>query len=132
MVNFYKTLIIVIHILFANPIDGTPKIALIFGAAGQDGTYLTDFLLQKGYVVHGVINKHLGSTQYIKKNYPNNFFIHQGSLYEIDELTNLLEKVDPDEVYNLASQSQVQKSFKSPVYTTEVNALGTLKNIRSH
>jgi GDPmannose 4,6-dehydratase len=123
----HKFLISLIIILVPALINGSPKKALVFGVAGQDGTYLTEFLLHKGYIVHGVINKHLGSTQTIKKEFPNNFFIHRHNLSDTDELSTLLEKVDPDEIYNLSSQSQVQKSFKSPLYTTEVNALGTLK-----
>jgi GDPmannose 4,6-dehydratase len=110
------------------------KKALIFGVTGQDGAYLSKFLLKKGYVVHGV--KRRGSTlntyriddiyndQLVKKNY---FFLHYGDVTDSLSVFNIINKVKPNEVYNLAAQSHVAVSFEIPEYTTNTDALGTLR-----
>ena len=110
------------------------KKALIFGVTGQDGAYLSKFLLQKGYVVHGV--KRRSSTlntyriddiyndQLVKKNY---FFLHYGDVTDSLSVFNIINKVKPNEVYNLAAQSHVAVSFEIPEYTTNTDALGTLR-----
>lgn len=110
------------------------KKALITGITGQDGSYLAEFLLKKGYVVHGIKRRsssfntaridHLYQDIHNKK---SNFFLHYGDLTDGNSIRDLIDKIRPDEVYNLAAQSHVDISFKLPEYTTEVNALGTLK-----
>ena len=110
------------------------KIALIFGVTGQDGAYLSKFLLKKNYIVHGV--KRRNSTINTFRiddiyNYPfskkNNFILHYGDISDSLSVFKLIKKVMPDEVYNLAAQSHVAVSFKLPEYTTNVDALGTLR-----
>jgi len=110
------------------------KKALITGVTGQDGSYLAEFLLKKGYVVHGIKRRsssfntaridHLYQDIHKKK---SNFFLHYGDMTDGNSIRDLIVKIHPDEVYNLAAQSHVDISFKLPEYTTEVNALGTLK-----
>ncbi|HAR62903.1 MAG TPA: GDP-mannose 4,6-dehydratase [Candidatus Margulisbacteria bacterium] len=110
------------------------KKALITGITGQDGSYLTEFLLEKGYVVHGIIRRasqfntdridHLYKDQHIKE---AKMFLHYGDLTDSSNLNRILEKVQPDEIYNLAAQSHVQVSFEVPEYTAEVDAVGTLR-----
>jgi GDPmannose 4,6-dehydratase len=110
------------------------KKALITGITGQDGSYLAEFLLKKGYAVHGIKRRsssfntaridHLYQDIHNKK---SNFFLHYGDLTDGNSIRDLIDKIRPDEVYNLAAQSHVDISFKLPEYTTEVNALGTLK-----
>ena len=110
------------------------KKALITGITGQDGSYLAEFLLKKGYVVHGIKRRsssfntaridHLYQDIHNKK---SNFFLHYGDLTDGNSIRDLIDKIRPDEVYNLAAQSHVDISFKLPEYTTEVNAVGTLK-----
>ncbi len=109
------------------------KKALIFGVTGQDGTYLTEFLLKKNYEVHGIKRRSsLSNTNYLtpllqNKEYKNNFVIHYGDLSNIESIVTLIRKIDPDEIYNLAAQSHVKISFDTPEYTADVNALGTLR-----
>ena len=110
------------------------KRALIFGVTGQDGAYLTKFLLQKGYVVHGVKRRASTLNTYriddiyndplVKK---NNFFLHYGDVTDSISVFNIINKVKPNEVYNLAAQSHVAVSFEIPEYTTNADALGTLR-----
>ncbi len=110
------------------------KKALIFGVTGQDGAYLSKFLLQKGYVVHGVkrrsstINTHriddIYDDQLVKK---NDFFLCYGDVTDSLSILNIIKKVRPNEVYNLAAQSHVAVSFELPEYTTNTDALGTLR-----
>ena len=110
------------------------KKALITGVTGQDGSYLAEFLLKKGYEVHGIKRRsssfntaridHLYQDSHNKK---VNFFLHYGDMTDGNSIRNLITKILPDEIYNLAAQSHVDISFKLPEYTTEVNALGTLK-----
>ena len=110
------------------------KKALIFGVTGQDGAYLSKFLLQKGYVVHGVKRRSSTLNTYriddiykdplVKK---NDFFLHCGDVTDSLSVFNIINKVKPNEVYNLAAQSHVAVSFEIPEYTTNADALGTLR-----
>ena len=110
------------------------KIALITGITGQDGSYLAEFLLKKGYEVHGIKRRSsLFNTSRIDHLYEDHYkkdkklFIHYGDLTDSLSLTHTLEKIKPDEIYNLAAQSHVHVSFDNPVYTSQVNALGSLR-----
>ncbi len=109
------------------------KKALITGLTGQDGSYLAELLLEKGYEVHGIIRRsssfntgridHLINNESIR----GRFFFHHGDLTDASNLNRLLEKIEPDEIYNLAAQSHVHVSFELPDYTAQVDALGTLR-----
>ena len=109
------------------------KIALITGITGQDGSYLAEFLLKKNYIVHGIkrrsssLNTKRIDHIYIDPHFSKNFFLHYGDLVDSTSLLDLIYKILPDEIYNLAAQSHVLTSFKIPDYTAQVNALGTLK-----
>ncbi|MHB1685949.1 MAG: GDP-mannose 4,6-dehydratase [Ignavibacteriaceae bacterium] len=110
------------------------KRALITGITGQDGSYLTELLLEKGYEVHGIIRRSSSfNTGRIDHLYGNNeilnkkMFLHYGDLVDTSNLNRLLEKIEPDEIYNLAAQSHVKVSFEVPDYTGQVDALGTLR-----
>ena len=110
------------------------KIALITGITGQDGSYLAEQLLEKGYEVHGVIRRSSSfNTQRIDHLYNDpevmnkKLFLHYGDLVDTSNLNRLLEKIEPDEIYNLAAQSHVKVSFEVPDYTAQVDALGTLR-----
>ena len=109
------------------------KKALITGITGQDGSYMAEILLEKGYEVHGIIRRsssfNTGRINHIinDKKYKNRFFFHHGDVTDASNLNRLLEKIQPDEIYNLAAQSHVQVSFDVPDYTAQVDALGTLR-----
>lgn len=110
------------------------KRALITGVTGQDGSYLAEFLLEKGYEVHGIKRRaSLFNTQRIDHIYQDphvdnaNFILHYGDLTDSSNLTRILQEVRPDEVYNLGAQSHVAVSFESPEYTADVDAMGTLR-----
>lgn len=110
------------------------KIALISGITGQDGAYLAEFLLGKGYVVHGIKRRSsLFNTDRIDHLYQDihneniNFFLHYGDLTDATSLIRIIQMVQPDEIYNLAAQSHVQVSFETPEYTANSDALGTLR-----
>ncbi|MFK4766379.1 GDP-mannose 4,6-dehydratase [Desulfobaculum sp. SPO524] len=110
------------------------KKALITGITGQDGAYLAEFLLRKGYEVHGIKRRaSLFNTDRVDHLYQDphngerNFFLHYGDLADSSNLIRIMQEVQPDEVYNLAAQSHVQVSFESPEYTADVDALGTLR-----
>ena len=112
------------------------KKALITGITGQDGSYLAELLLEKGYEVHGIIRRASSfNTERIDHLFDNpelhdvRFFLHHGDLTDSSNLNRLLEKIEPDEIYNLAAQSHVQVSFDVPEYTEEVDAVGTLRFI---
>lgn len=110
------------------------KKALITGVTGQDGSYLAEFLLEKGYEVHGIKRRaSLFNTQRIDHIYQDphvdnaKFILHYGDLTDSSNLTRILQDVQPDEVYNLGAQSHVAVSFESPEYTADVDAMGTLR-----
>lgn len=105
------------------------KIALITGVTGQDGSYLSEQLLEKGYSVHGIIRRSSSfNTSRIDHLCSNpNFKLHYGDLTDSSNINRLLEKIAPDEIYNLAAQSHVQVSFEIPEYTAQVDAIGTLR-----
>ena len=110
------------------------KKALITGVTGQDGSYLAEFLLQKGYEVHGIKRRASSfNTQRIDHLYEDphtenaNLFLHYGDLTDSINLMNIIQKVKPDEIYNLGAQSHVAVSFESPEYTANSDALGTLR-----
>jgi GDPmannose 4,6-dehydratase len=110
------------------------KIALITGISGQDGSYLTELLLDKGYEVHGIIRRHsMISTTRIDYLFENplignkSLFLHYGDLTDSSNLNRLIEKIRPDEIYNLAAQSHVAVSFEVPEYTAETTGVGTLR-----
>jgi GDPmannose 4,6-dehydratase len=112
----------------------TKKVALITGVTGQDGSYLAEFLLEKGYEVHGIKRRASSlNTQRIDHIYQDtheenvNFFLHYGDLTDTSNLTRILKEVQPDEVYNLGAQSHVAVSFEAPEYTADVDAMGTLR-----
>jgi GDPmannose 4,6-dehydratase len=107
--------------------------ALITGITGQDGSYLAELLLNKGYEVHGIIRRsssfNTGRIDHIinDEQYKDQFFFHHGDVTDASNLNRILETVEPDEIYNLAAQSHVQVSFEVPDYTAQVVALGTLR-----
>jgi len=110
------------------------KVALITGVTGQDGSYLAEFLLEKGYEVHGIKRRASSfNTERIDHIYQDvheankNFFLHYGDLSDSSNLTRILKSVQPDEVYNLGAQSHVAVSFESPEYTADVDAMGALR-----
>lgn len=110
------------------------KVALITGITGQDGAYLAELLLKKGYRVHGVKRRaSLFNTDRIDHLYQDpheqnrNFFLHYGDLTDSTNLIRIIQEVQPDEIYNLAAQSHVQVSFETPEYTANADALGTLR-----
>ena len=110
------------------------KIALIFGVTGQDGSYLSKFLLKKKYIVHGVKRRNSTINTYriddiYKEPFSKkqNFFLHYGDISDSLSIFKIINKIKPDEIYNLAAQSHVAVSFRLPEYTTNVDALGTLR-----
>jgi GDPmannose 4,6-dehydratase len=110
------------------------KVALITGITGQDGSYLAELLLKKGYEVHGIIRRHSSiNTERIDHLYNNKdirdvtLFLHHGDLTDSSNLNRLIEKIRPTEIYNLGAQSHVAVSFEVPEYTAEVTGVGTLR-----
>ena len=110
------------------------KIALIFGVTGQDGSYLAEFLIKKGYYVHGVKRRsssfntgrldHLYQDPHERK---RNFFLHFGDVTDAISVSSLIKKIKPSEIYNLAAQSHVAVSFEVPEYTANADAIGALR-----
>ena len=110
------------------------KVALITGATGQDGAYLAELLLKKGYVVHGVkrrsssLNTQRVDHLYVDPHIENvKFFLHYGDMTDATNLIRLIQESQPTEIYNLAAQSHVQVSFETPEYTANADGLGTLR-----
>ncbi len=110
------------------------KVALITGITGQDGAYLAEFLLKKGYVVHGIKRRssmfNTSRIDHLYKDQHENdvrFFLHYGDLTDSTNLIRIIQEVQPDEIYNLAAQSHVMVSFETPEYTANSDALGTLR-----
>ena len=110
------------------------KIALIFGVTGQDGSYLADLLLKKGYLVHGVKRRssslntgrvdHIYQDPFEKK---RKFFLHYGDVTDAISVSRLIKMIKPSEIYNLAAQSHVSVSFEVPEYTANADAIGALR-----
>ena len=112
----------------------THKVALITGITGQDGSYLAELLLEKGYIVHGIKRRaSLFNTERVDHLYQDphvnhrNFVLHYGDLTDSSNLIRIMQQVQPDEVYNLGAQSHVAVSFESPEYTADVDAIGPLR-----
>ncbi len=110
------------------------KVSMITGVTGQDGAYLSEYLLNKGYIVHGIKRRSsLFNTQRVDHLYkdPNeaetNFYLHYGDLTDATNIIRILQETQPDEIYNLAAQSHVQVSFETAEYTANADALGTLR-----
>jgi len=111
-----------------------PRVALITGITGQDGAYLAEFLLKKGYIVHGVKRRsslfntdridHLYQDPHVKK---ASFILHYGDLTDSTNLIRIIQQVQPDEIYNLAAMSHVAVSFETPEYTANADGIGTLR-----
>jgi GDPmannose 4,6-dehydratase len=118
----------------AAPSSRRPKVALITGITGQDGAYLAEFLLKKGYIVHGVKRRsslfntdridHLYQDPHVKK---ASFILHYGDLTDSTNLIRIIQQVQPDEIYNLAAMSHVAVSFETPEYTANADGIGTLR-----
>ncbi len=111
-----------------------PKVALITGITGQDGSYLAEFLLEKGYIVHGIKRRASSlNTQRIDHIYEDphiervNLKLHYGDLCDTSNLIRIIQETQPDEIYNLGAMSHVAVSFESPEYTADVDAVGTLR-----
>jgi GDPmannose 4,6-dehydratase len=111
-----------------------PKVALITGITGQDGSYLAEFLLEKGYIVHGIKRRvssfNTGRVDHIYQDphIPNaHFKLHYGDLSDTSNLVRIVQETQPDEIYNLGAQSHVAVSFESPEYTADVVGIGTLR-----
>ena len=114
--------------------QSTPKVALITGITGQDGSYLAEFLLEKGYIVHGIKRRASSfNTQRIDHVYQDphiehaNLKLHYGDLSDTSNLIRIIQETQPDEIYNLGAMSHVAVSFESPEYTADVDAMGTLR-----
>lgn len=112
----------------------TMKKALITGITGQDGSYLAELLLSKGYEVHGIIRRaSVFNTERIEHIYQDpheksiHLYLHYGDMVDASNLSRIIEKLNPSEIYNLAAQSHVKVSFELPEYTSNVDALGTLR-----
>nr|WP_315236321.1 GDP-mannose 4,6-dehydratase [uncultured Limnohabitans sp.] len=110
------------------------KVALITGITGQDGSYLAEFLLEKGYIVHGIKRRASSfNTQRVDHIYQDphvdnaNFKLHYGDLSDTSNLVRIVQETQPDEIYNLGAQSHVAVSFESPEYTADIDAMGTLR-----
>src|SRR6187200_2890546 len=111
-----------------------PKVALITGATGQDGAYLAELLLSKGYVVHGIKRRSSSfNTSRVDHLYHDpheqggRFHLHYGDVTDATNLIRIVQETQPDEIYNLAAQSHVQVSFETPEYTANADAVGTLR-----
>src|SRR6266567_2058781 len=112
----------------------TDRVALITGVTGQDGAYLAEFLLEKGYVVHGIKRRsssfNTGRVDHLYQDpHERNlrFMLHYGDLTDATNLIRIVQETQPDEIYNLAAQSHVQVSFETPEYTANADGLGTLR-----
>lgn len=129
--------ILLLIILCCSPIlEAQPKVALITGVTGQDGSYLAEFLLSKGYIVHGIKRRGslINNTKRVDHIYEDpsddcrhkRFFLHYGEMTDATNLMRLIQETQPDEIYNLAAQSHVQVSFEEPIYTAQADGIGAL------
>src|SRR6201992_1856730 len=114
---------------------GRKKVAFITGVTGQDGAYLAELLLDKGYIVHGIKRRsssfNTGRIDHLYRD-PHEgaavrFFLHHGDLTDATNLIRIIQETQPDEIYNLAAQSHVQVSFEEPEYTANADGIGTLR-----
>src|SRR6188474_2579252 len=109
------------------------KTALITGITGQDGAYLAEFLLKKGYNVHGVkrrsslMNTHRIDRLFFDKSLAERFHLHYGDMTDSSNILRIIQQTQPDEIYNLAAQSHVQVSFETPEYTANSDGIGVLR-----
>ena len=109
------------------------KVAMIIGVTGQDGAYLAEFLLNKGYVVHGIKRRasliNTGRIDHLRNDpfFKSRLFLHYGDVTDSTNIIRLIKEIQPDEIYNLSAQSHVQVSFEMPLYTADVDALGPLR-----
>ena len=110
------------------------KVALITGVTGQDGAYLSEYLLKKGYIVHGIKRRaSMFNTERIDHIYQDphlehrNFILHYGDMTDSMNITRIVQEVQPDEIYNLAAMSHVKVSFDTPEYTANADGIGTLR-----
>jgi len=124
--------------LKGNIVSIKPKVALITGITGQDGSYLAEFLLDKGYIVHGIKRRASSfNTQRVDHIYQDphvdnaNFKLHYGDLSDTSNLVRIIQETQPDEIYNLGAQSHVAVSFESPEYTADVVGMGTLRMLEA-
>ena len=107
------------------------KVALITGVTGQDGSYLSKFLIDKGYEVHGTVRRSSSINTYridnlISEHRDSGLFqLHYSDLLDSSSMNTLVKKINPDEIYNLAAQSHVMVSFKNPIYTSQTGTLGS-------
>src|SRR5437667_11345069 len=101
--------------------------ALITGITGQDGSYLAELLLEKGYEVHGLVRRSSSFNTWRIDHVRDRLALHYGDLVDQNSLVRTLETIEPEEIYNLAAQSHVKVSFEMPEYTTDVTALGVLR-----
>ena len=122
--------------------ENNQKVALITGITGQDGSYLAEFLLDKGYEVHGILRRsssfntgrieHLYLDEWVRDMKQRRLInLHYGDMTDSSSLIRIIEKIKPDEIYNLAAQSHVKVSFDVPEYTAETDAVGTLRLIEA-
>src|SRR5438445_11268863 len=124
---------LLLSVLLSYALYASDKVAMIIGVTGQDGAYLAEFLLNKGYVVHGIKRRtslintdridHLYYDSFLK----DRFFLHYGDVTDSTNIMRLIQEIKPDEIYNLSAQSHVQVSFEMPLYTADVDALGPLR-----
>src|SRR5687767_2570878 len=105
----------------------SPRKAMITGITGQDGSYLAEFLLEKGYEVHGLVRRSSSFNTWRIDHVRERLILHYGDLVDQNSLVRTLDNVGPDEVYNLAAQSHVKVSFEMPDYTADVTGLGVLR-----
>src|SRR5208282_793260 len=126
------------QVQFGGTLNMTNKIALVTGITGQDGAYLADLLLNKGYIVHGIKRRSSSfNTQRIDYMYSDphdsnsRFFLHYGDMTDSTNLIRIIQETQPVEIYNLADQSHVQVSFETPEYTANADALGTLRMLEA-
>ncbi len=107
------------------------KTALITGVTGQDGAYLSELLLEKGYIVHGVKRRtsliNTDRIDSIINSHNPNFFLHYGDLTDSSNLIRIIQQTQPDEIYNLGAQSHVKVSFETPEYTANADGIGVLR-----
>lgn len=131
--RIFLSISIVFMLVISGEIQAGHKTALITGVTGQDGAYLSEFLLDKGYIVHGIKRRSSSiNTARIDHIFEGTmgankrFILHHGDVTDASNMLRIIQEVQPDEIYNLAAQSHVQVSFEMPAFTAQVDGLGTL------